>query len=1187
MIERSQQFDLGLDHTRIKDVRDADRQSATVDALLERFFDPHDAQRWELQILADEVGMGKTFVGLGVAYSVLQAMRRHQIPDDLKGCYQKILVVTPNNSALFSKWRREIGEFVKRCVKPEFRDEAARWFSPSSVDRLDELVAELRQRGRASRVVVASMRIFDGGRLRNYDLKRRHLLGVLFRYWGNRFRKDLRKTLLKGAPAAWSANPEQFDVFTDREQESLLFSNSELATAIQQVERHGSQCESLLDLCRQIAQPYVRERDVLFAKLEGQLNQVYRELMPHMIGSDLPLVLVDEAHNWKNGPSHGANGYEDFTKLIACRSRRCLLMTATPFQLRPSEMLEILKVGDHLQPCATKAASELRGACLSEHRENVLRPILDRAVRCGNGFAKAWSRLSPSISTEVLELIWHSTDLVQARTELHVLADDAGMSSISQVDAIIDRAVQDLDPDIRHLIRAGLRLYCYNRDLSKELGSIVIRHRRKTGHRLFRVGAEYQQNNADVFSRSDRHLLHASPGLDVSGDAELPHYLLMRCVSEMKGGKGRASLGSALTGCYSTLIDSAEGRSIRSRLSGTADGSMYLNLLMRMVNAKHDPKHPKVREVVDAVVRNWRSGEKTLIFCFRTNTAKRLHDIIDERVRKELVRHREQCMGGEESMKSLRTRLTGKDRDLIVLGMDRIIWSILWDKSLRTMGSKAITPSDLTLTTAELEDLARLSLKFGVDLLTERVDRVFLHRASEHIIACRLLSEIHPTGKLKKVLEAITDERWVHGPYGMVSSDHEEDSGADSSHFDERGVHSIYAAIADPDPAECSRIAVSLLERRERAQKQGQIPILDIYHRGPNLWLGIDPGEVWTPDLTESSSSLAETVAEIHRHIWDLTWNHDDTDWESRRATFQAIRRAVLRESVLLRLLPTEKERDDSAWGELLVEKLHSPLPQQRESTANRICIFLEDLAAASGSLSDTDSARFAMFDATRLRDQQFVALVSGVHGSRDQKSRERVFSGFNSPLLPEILICTSVGQEGIDLHRHCRHVIHFDLAWNPAVMEQRTGRTDRIGSKTFRERALSNGQEESFLEIGVPYLAGTYDERIYEELRLRAQTFEVLTGGDVTTDDAEGRDDQENSEGEESGLRFVPLPVAMIESMRVNLHVWQESVLSTERESSPETEVLKDCDAKPSDNRSRFESEKHTRTDDLMEEVG
>ena len=119
--------------------------------------------------------------------------------------------------------------------------------------------------------------------------------------------------------------------------------------------------------------------------------------------------------------------------------------------------------------------------------------------------------------------------------------------------------------------------------------------------------------------------------------------------------------------------------------------------------------------------------------------------------------------------------------------------------------------------------------------------------------------------------------------------------------------------------------------------------------------------------------------------------------------------------------------------------------------------------------------------------------------------------------------------------------VVHFDLAWNPAVMEQRTGRTDRIGSKTFRERSLAEGHSDSFLEIGVPYLAGTYDERMYEELRLRAQTFEVLTGGDLTADDAEGYDDHKKAEGEEAGLRFVALPDSMVNAMRVNLHVWTD----------------------------------------------
>jgi superfamily II DNA/RNA helicase len=172
------------------------------------------------------------------------------------------------------------------------------------------------------------------------------------------------------------------------------------------------------------------------------------------------------------------------------------------------------------------------------------------------------------------------------------------------------------------------------------------------------------------------------------------------------------------------------------------------------------------------------------------------------------------------------------------------------------------------------------------------------------------------------------------------------------------------------------------------------------------------------------------------------------------------------------------------------------------------------------------------------------VVLVTG----SSNLDRDAVFSGFNTPLLPDILVCTQVGQEGIDLHRHCRHVIHYDLGWNPAAIEQRTGRTDRIGSKAARERNMvlkRNGDrhlpEDQLpgLDIAMPYLAGTYDERMFERLRTRAQVFDILTGGDPTAD-------QDNvvfwldpdSEGEDDGTRFVPLPRQMLDELRVNLAV-------------------------------------------------
>src|SRR5207249_2814274 len=148
----------------------------------------------------------------------------------------------------------------------------------------------------------------------------------------------------------------------------------------------------------------------------------------------------------------------------------------------------------------------------------------------------------------------------------------------------------------------------------------------------------------------------------------------------------------------------------------------------------------------------------------------------------------------------------------------------------------------------------------------------------------------------------------------------------------------------------------------------------------------------------------------------------------------------------------------------------------------------------------------------------------------------------FHGRIVPEIMICTQVGQEGIDLHRHCRHVVHYDLGWNPANVEQRTGCVDRIGSKTQRERKLASGDQVPEtalpgLEVGLPYLAATYDERMFDRLYTRAQAFELLTGGDPSADpDDERVYEIEGIEEPGKNVQLVALPDEMRYALRVEL---------------------------------------------------
>lgn len=57
----------------------------------------------------------------------------------------------------------------------------------------------------------------------------------------------------------------------------------------------------------------------------------------------------------------------------------------------------------------------------------------------------------------------------------------------------------------------------------------------------------------------------------------------------------------------------------------------------------------------------------------------------------------------------------------------------------------------------------------------------------------------------------------------------------------------------------------------------------------------------------------------------------------------------------------------------------------------------------------------------------------------------------FNSPFFPHILVSTSIGQEGIDLHRYCDTVVHWNPPESPLALEQREGRIDRYRSLQVR----------------------------------------------------------------------------------------------------------------------------------------
>lgn len=79
----------------------------------------------------------------------------------------------------------------------------------------------------------------------------------------------------------------------------------------------------------------------------------------------------------------------------------------------------------------------------------------------------------------------------------------------------------------------------------------------------------------------------------------------------------------------------------------------------------------------------------------------------------------------------------------------------------------------------------------------------------------------------------------------------------------------------------------------------------------------------------------------------------------------------------------------------------------------------------------------------TRLRHEHLEAL--GYHGELPMVDRDRQVARFRDPEGPKLLICTEVGGEGRNF-QFAHHLVHYDLPWSPATVEQRIGRLDRIG---------------------------------------------------------------------------------------------------------------------------------------------
>lgn len=599
---------------------DAHRQEKTAREILKRLSNRPGV------ILADEVGMGKTFVALAVAVSVALENRGKR----------PVAVMVP--SSLKEKWPSDFSLFCEKCLPAELSDKIQFGRAERAVEFLKLLDDPPRRRksviflthGAMSRglndhwVMLALIRqsLFrrrDVDRLRNSLC--RNMPKLLHELkWVDRNSPGIWKKLLSSHPKEWLAILHKNGI----EEE-----DDPVPAAVWKV-LPKLNTENVFDALH--AMPLRRSKNfdsyVLNARrvIKSEVRGLWKECLTKT-RIRLPLLILDEAHHLKNSKTrlaslfHSEESRGDANEIsrgpLAGVFERMLFLTATPFQLGHGELCSVLDRFDGISWKGARAPSMgLEG--FASHKDK-LRVALDSAQECAVTLDHAWGRLRSEDLTIDKESFENSKEWwgqIQPDSELTPPAID--------VRHCFDRTKE-------HMILAENQL---KRWVVRHLKPKTLPCEKIIPRRIRFVG---QSISPECNGDSDQ-------GIGVTGESLLPFLLAARATSQAPG--ARPVFAEGLASSYEAFLHT---RKNRKEATDSDDDEIkdfdpndsmrwYLDHLEEMIprTGEASVRHPKIGATVDRVVEIWRRGEKAVVFCHYIATGRILRQRISEAISKEI-----------------------------------------------------------------------------------------------------------------------------------------------------------------------------------------------------------------------------------------------------------------------------------------------------------------------------------------------------------------------------------------------------------------------------------------------------------------------------------------------------------------------------------------------------------------------
>ena len=621
---------------------DAARQQRTAQEILRRL-----ANRPGL-ILADEVGMGKTFVALAVAISTALANRGRR----------PVVVMAP--PSLKEKWPADFSLFTEKCLDTGARGQ----LTFGQAERAEEFLKLLDDpparrksvifvtHGAMSRGIqdpwVKLALIYralrhrkDGNRIRR-ALARNDALPKLLR-WPQMYRysDELRFELLHSPTAKWLDILQRYGI--DPEEDNNPETDDDpVPKAIRQVLRDIT-TDGLYAALQTVPINPSANFDARIKQARTALNQELHTAWRECVGRvriKLPLLILDEAHHLKNADTQLASLFrseastadaDELRKRGALHGvfERMLFLTATPFQLGHSELCSVLERFDGIR---WKGSSAPTGGPEGFHSQlNELRGALDVAQESAVSLDHAWGRLKEDDLT-------------------------AGAENFNSVDQWWPKALAggELTPVATSVME------CYHNCQEKlhaaevKLKPWVIRHL-KPRQLPTPFAATLRRRRLPGMSIVDDVNRIGESGLSITGEALLPFLLAARataCAPESRPvfAEGLASSFEAFletrianrtrTGiAKNTPLDTDDDHVQLIPTKSDPIGAWYLDQLEAALRTKEglSPPHPKIDATVLRVIDAWRRSEKVLVFCHYVRTGRVIRQRISDALHAEIL----------------------------------------------------------------------------------------------------------------------------------------------------------------------------------------------------------------------------------------------------------------------------------------------------------------------------------------------------------------------------------------------------------------------------------------------------------------------------------------------------------------------------------------------------------------------